>query len=84
MSDYRSNEDPKIERYRRDNICDAVFRIMQLVIFSCVVIIDRASIGRVGHEIDDWVTYNLVILAFEIMFRYLASHGVSHQNFEQI
>lgn len=48
------------------------------------MIIDRSTVGLVGHEIDDWVTYNLLLLAVEIVFRYVISHFVTLHNFDWI
>lgn len=57
---------------------------MQLVIFSIIILIDRLSVGRVGHDIDNWVSSNLWVLLFEIIFRYLTNHCVSSLNFDRI
>lgn len=76
--------DPKIERFQRDILCDILFKCMQLVIFSIVIIVDRANVGFIGSELDFWINCNLGVLALEICFRWVMSKCVRNHNFDSI
>ena len=48
------------------------------------MIVDRINAGFMSTQLDTWINANLIILAAEIIFRYILSKFVSNSNFDCI
>ncbi len=75
----------KVNRFRREMLCDIMYRLIKLLVFSIIVMIDRSYTGRnIGHNLDVWVDMNLGLFAIEICFRNWLRQSVNILNYNSL
>ena len=71
----------KIDRFRRESLCDCIYRLFQMGLFGTILVLDRLEVGRVSNNIDFWVEINLLLLFIEFVYRSYLAVNVTWSNF---